>query len=77
MTLGIYLETWMWILDEDNQRVPEQLLWGGVGGRAYFCYLCYRRMLLQKKKKTQNYAHISPLQKNNLTLQKLADLALG
>ena len=44
------------------------------GGRQLIFVTCYRRMLLQKKK---NYAHISPLQKTNLPLQKLANLALG
>lgn len=50
----------------------------GAGGRKQLIFVTYvTEECYYKKKKPQNYAHISPLQKANLPLQKLANLALG
>ena len=51
-------------------------VWGGVGGNSLFLLPMLQKNVITKKKK-QNYAHISPLQKTNLPLQKLGNLALG
>ena len=56
-------------------KAEEGLGWGGGEQLIFVTYVteeCY-----YKKKKNQNYAHISPLQKTNLPLQKLGNLALG